>query len=303
MTGYGHSGEWNRHLDTVTLTPETTHRFLVGRFPMLLTLTALTVITLFDPVAQKEPPTKEELAAISDRGRDLAGYDAAAWHASDAVQAKQPKEGSVVRYIARKIEKRWVVAFGRLDEKGEKFLIAYEATQGEKPDVFDVKEMATPKEDTGFFLSAAKAIDTTLKDFVEHFEGEQRPYNVAVLPAEKEQIWVYLVPAPTKRNVWPLGGDVRYLVSADGTKIVSKRQLHKSVIEVEPPKDNENQQIGGGIHTHVLDDTPEDTDVFHVLTRKPAVPEMVITKQFVFQVDPDGSIQYVGKSEDVLKKE
>jgi hypothetical protein len=30
---------------------------------------------------------------------------------------------------------------------------------------------------------------------------------------------------------------------------------------------------------------------------------MVITKQFVFQVDPDGSIKFVGKSEDVLKKE
>ena len=167
--------------------------------------------------------------------------------------------------------------------------------------MFDVKEMTPPKEDTGFFLSAAKAIDTSLKDFMEHFEGEQRPYNVAVLPAEKGQVWVYLVPAPTKPNVWPLGGDVRYLISADGTKIVSKRQLHKSIIEVEPPKDKNQQQVAG-MHTHVLDDTPEDTDVFHVLTRKPAVPEMVITKQFVFQVDPDGSIKYVGKSEDVLKK-
>ena len=268
---------------------------------MLLTITAVIVITLFDPQERKEPPTKEELAAITERGRDLAGYDAAAWHASDAVQAKQPKEGSVVRYIARRIDKKWVVAFGRLDEKGEKFLIAYEATQGDKPDVFDLKEMTPPKEDTGFFLSAAKAIDTSLKDFVEHFEGEQRPYNVAVLPAEKEQVWVYLVPAPTKPKVWPLGGDVRYLISADGTKIVSKRQLHKSVIEVEPPKDKTNKQVAG-MHTHVLDDTPEDTDVFHVLTRKPAVPEIVITKQFVFGVDPDGSVKYVGKSEDVLKK-
>ena len=268
---------------------------------MLAILTAVTVITLFDPQERKEPPTKEELTAITDRGRDLAGYDAAAWHASDAVQAKQPKEGNVVRYIAHKIDKKWVVAFGRLDEKGEQFLIAYEATQGEKPNVFDVKELIPPKEDTGFFLSAAKAIDTSLKDFVDHFEGEQRPYNVAALPAEKDQIWVYLVPAPTKPNVWPLGADTRYLISADGTKIMSKRQLHKSVIEVEPPKDK-NQQPVGGIHTHVLDDTPEDTDVFHVLARKPAVPEMVITKQFVFQVEPDGSIKYIGKSEDVLKK-
>jgi hypothetical protein len=111
----------------------------------------------------------------TERGRDLAGYDAAAWHASDALQVKNPKEGSVVRYIAWKTEKGWVVAFGRLDEKQEKFLIAYEATQGEKPDVFDVKEMTPPKEDKRFFCAAAKAIDIALKDFVEHFEGEQRP--------------------------------------------------------------------------------------------------------------------------------
>ena len=168
---------------------------------MLVILNALAVITLFDPHAGKEPPTKEVLAAITDRGRDLAGYDAAAWHASDAVQAKQPKEGSVVRYIARKTKKGWVVAFGRLDEQQEKFLIAYEASQGDKPEVFDVKEMTPPKEDTGFCLSAARAIDTSLKDFTEHFEGEQRPYNVAVLPAEKGHIWVYLVPAPTKPKV------------------------------------------------------------------------------------------------------
>ena len=72
--------------------------------------------------------------------------------------------------------------------------------------------MVQPKKDTRFFLSAAKAIDTSLKDFMEHFEGEQRPYNVAVLPAEKEQIWVYLVPARRTPNVWPLGSDVRYLL-------------------------------------------------------------------------------------------
>jgi hypothetical protein len=268
---------------------------------MLVTMTVLAFLVLADPPARKEPPTQKELAAITERGHDLAGYDAAAWHASDAVQAKQPKEGSVVRYIASKTGKGWVVAFGRLDEKGEKFLIAYEATQGGKPDVFDVKEITPPNEDTGFIYTAAKAIDTSLKDFMEHFEGEQRPYNVAVLPAEKGQIWVYLVPAPTRAGVWPLGGDIRYLISADGTKIMSKRQLHKSVIEVEPPKDNNNQQVAG-MHTHLLDDTPEDTDVFHALTRKPSVPEMVITKQYVFQVDPDGSIKYVGKSADVLKK-
>src|SRR5262249_44820074 len=107
---------------------------------MLLAATAFALFTLVDPPARKDPPTNKELAAITERGRDLAGYDAAAWHGSDAIQAKRPEEGRVVRYIARKTEKRWVVAFGRLDEKRERFLIAYEATQGEKPDLFDVKE-------------------------------------------------------------------------------------------------------------------------------------------------------------------
>jgi hypothetical protein len=152
---------------------------------MQVTMTVLALVVLVDPPDRKEPPTQKDLAAITERGRDLAGYDAAAWHASDAVQAKQPKEGSVVRCIAHQIDN---------------------------------------------------------------------------------------------------------LISPDGTKIESKRQLHKSVIEVEPPKDEFDKQVAG-VHTHVLDDTPEDSDVFHALTRKPSVPEMVITKQFVFQVDPEGSIK------------
>ena len=136
---------------------------------------------------------------------------------------------------------------------------------------------------------------SSLKDFIEHFEGQRRPYNVAILPAEKGRFWVYLFPPPTKPDVWPLGGDVRYLMSPDGTKIHRRSgSCTRSVIENDPPKDKDQQQVAG-IHTHVLDETPEDTDVFHVLSRKPAVPEMILTKQFVFQVDPDGAIKFVGE--------
>ena len=96
---------------------------------MLTIATVFALVILADPPARKEPPTPQELAAITARGRDLAGYDAAAWHASDALQAKDPKEGSIVRYIAHKVDKKWGVAFGRLDARQEKFLIAYEAIQ------------------------------------------------------------------------------------------------------------------------------------------------------------------------------
>jgi hypothetical protein len=266
---------------------------------MLASFTALVLLAV-DPQQRNAPPTAEELAAITARGRSLAGYDQAAWHASDALQAKFRQPEGVRGYVARKTEKGWAVAFGRLDDQRAKYLIAFEATQGKDANQFVVKKIDPPREETGFFRSAARAIETAQKDFTAHFQGEPRPYNVAVLPAEKGQFWVYFVPAATKPGVWPLGGDVRYLVSEAGTRIQSKRQLHKSIIENEPPKDPDNRQVAG-IHTHVLDDVPEDTDVFHVQARKPSVPEMIVTKQFVFQVDPDGAIKYVGKSEDVLK--
>src|SRR4051812_19016166 len=174
---------------------------------------AVTLAAHADPDGAKEPPTRAELAAITERGRNLAGYDRAAWHASDAVRARGLKPGNVAGHIARKTDKGWVVAFGRLDEGKAKYLIAYEATQDERPDGFVVQVFDPPKADTGFFRSAARAIETVVEDFTEHFEGERRPYNVAVLPAAKSEFWVYLVPAPTKPGVWPLGGDVRYLVS------------------------------------------------------------------------------------------
>ena len=189
------------------------------------------------------------------------------------------------RYLARKTEKGWVVAFGQLDPKKDRFLVAYEASQGKDPEEFQVKSLKPPSEDAGFFRSAAKAIDVILKDFVENFKGEQRPYNVAVLPAEKSELWVYLVPAPTKPGIWPLGGDVRYRVSKDGLRIMEKRQLHNSVIESPPPKQGPDNQLAAGMHTHVLDDIPEDTDVFHVLTRKPAVPEIIVTEKSVFGIE------------------
>ena len=230
------------------------------------------------------PGSEAELAEITERGRNLAAYDVAAWHGSDAVVALQPTEGSVVRYIAKRTGNSWTVAFGRLNEKRDKFLISYEAIQGSTPQEFKASKLGPPKEDVGFFLFAARAIDTSLADF----KGEARPYNVAVLPAPSNQLYVYVLPAQTKNGVYPLGGDVRYLISGDGLKIIEKRQMHKAIIEF-----SMSGNAQAGFHTAVMDQIPEDSDVFHVLARKPSVPELIATSLFVYQIEPDGKIRYV----------
>jgi hypothetical protein len=43
----------------------------------------------------------------------------------------------------------------------------------------------------------------------------------------------------------------------------------------------------------VVDDIPEDTDVFYVLARKPAVPEWIGTRNYVYRVEIDGTIKYI----------
>jgi hypothetical protein len=109
-------------------------------------------------------------------------------------------------------------------------------------------------------------------------------------------MYVYVVPAQTEQDVFPLGGDVRYLISSDGSKIVERRQLHKAIIEFKT-----SNNIEAGYHVAVLDDVPEDTDVFHVLSRQPSVPQWIATKKYVYRVEVDGTINYLGEAEKILR--
>jgi hypothetical protein len=225
---------------------------------------------------------------VTARGRALYEYDQAAWHATDAVQALHPPDQSVGRYLALKSDKGWTVAFGHLNDQRDRFLIGYEATQGATLQEFTVKKFDPLKEDTSFYLAAAKAIDTALHDF----QGEKRPYNVAILPVPPSQLYVYVLPAQTKTGIYPLGGDVRYLMTADGGTIVEKRQLHKSIIEMNPSSVPKGTTPAGGYHTHILSDVPEDTDVFHVLTRQPSEPEFIGTRnKKMYEISVDGTIR------------
>ena len=210
-------------------------------------------------------PTQEDLAAIAERGRLLYEYDQAAWHASDAVQMANPKNIEGQRYIAKKEGEKWTVVFGKLNEDRSRFDITYEANEQATLRQFAVLQEPAERQDEGFFLYAARAIELAMKDF----GTVSRPYNAAVLPGPADQPYVYLYPAQAKARVYPLGGDLRYLVSDDGTKILEKRQMHKTIIETAPKP---GKTSVAGFHTHVLSDVPEDTDVFHVLTQDPPLP-------------------------------
>ncbi len=63
--------------------------------------------------------------------------------------------------------------------------------------------------------------------------------------------------------------------------------MHKTILDMEyKPGSN----VVAGMHSHVLSDVPEDSDVLYVLTRKPSIPEYVGTQKRIFVVNTDGTI-------------
>lgn len=236
-----------------------------------------------------QPPQKI-LDEISSRGKLLAEYDSVSWIATDVVLATQPDKTLVKRYIARKTGNEWEVVFGALNEAKDAFVIHYKYTNN----LESAKKDRPPINDTDFYYKSAMAIESALADFNE-INSYDRAFNVAILPHETNS-YVYIYTAPIKKNIYPLGGDWRYLISSETFKILEKRQLHKAILEPEaPPPDTKT-----GYHIAVLDDIPEDTDVFYVLSRKPSVPELIASMKYVYKIATDGSITYLGLTKDIL---
>jgi hypothetical protein len=169
-----------------------------------------------------------------------------------------------------------------------RFLTVYEATQGTRPEFFTTRKFDPPLESNGFYLFAATAFDLALKDL----GPVNRPYSAYALPSEAGQLYVYLLPASDKVGVYLLGGDARYTFSADGRTLLEKRQMHKTILEFNfNDKPSGIKKVEAGYHIHVLSDSPKDSDVFYVLSRKPAIPEYIgMQNKKIYVVHTDGTI-------------
>ena len=233
---------------------------------------------------------REVLDSITARGKLLAEYDFASWYATDAVLAAQPRSGLIEGYLARqKPDGLWEVVFGRLDVRRDTFYVAFRAMQRERgSQSYTTYEMRPPAAEQGYFLLAARALYLTRDDF----GPKTRPYTATVSQTAGNGEWyVYYIPGPRDHRVWLNGGDIRYRVSADGRMITERRRLHNATIEaVAPPTRKDGSELEASYQTIVLDDRPEDTDVFHVLVRQPRVRGLFVSRSYYFMIDTTGRI-------------
>lgn len=252
------------------------------RFTILCAVCLLS-LSVFAGAQSKTASLNASLAGVTERGRALYAYDQAAWHATDAFFAMHPDTTGLTNYICTRTTAGWTVFYPTWDETHTRLLVAYDARQSGAAGQFVVHKHDPPWEAPDVLAPMERALELASASF----PRPDRPYNSAILPAPGGNYYVYLYPAQIKDTVWPLGGDVRFTISADGRQILEKRLLHKTILDME--FDPQKHAVAG-YHVHVLSDVPEDTDVLYVLSRKPSIPEYIRAGKKIFIVNVDGSL-------------
>jgi hypothetical protein len=241
---------------------------------------------------RQKPADATELAAIAERGRAIASYDQAAWHATDEVQAVHPKDGVVGMYVGKHTPDGWVIVFGKLNDTKDAFLLAYEVSPSSDPLHPRVKVNTPAVEERGDWLHMARAIDVTRSGF----NPQGRPYNDVVLPGPANSWYVYFYPGTTSNDVFPTGADVRYRVSGDGATIEETHTMHASYLEF-----NRNATANFWFRTAFLDDAPEDTDVANAIMMG-GVRGIIAAPTFVYQIAADGTPTYMQPTKEFMKE-
>lgn len=268
--------------------------FALVLFPILSTAIAR------DAVAQNAA-TQQQLDEISARGRALAGYQRAAWTASMQLLTTNPDPWQVQRYVAYHADSGWVVAFGRLNTERDTFYVSHiaipAAVNGQRVDsTFEFQTFAEPGPDTDFLVRAARAMDVATMAL----GVTARAYTAAAIPNAQGEWLVYLTPSADAANVWPVGDDVRYRVSADGQRILETHRMHVGMMEANRGAASGDARLVAKGSGKALRDLPEDSDVFHVLMSRPAAAEVIVTPRHRYRIDVDGSITPLQGKETVV---
>ena len=260
----------------------------------MLSRTLCTLVLVGAPgiAAAQSALTQSQLDEISARGRALAGYQRAAWTASTQLLATNPDPWKVQRYVVYHADSGWVVAFGRLNTGRDTFYVSHigipASVNGQRVDsLFEFQTFSEPGPDTDYLVRAARAMDNA----VLALGATPRPYTAAAIPTADGDWFVYLTPAADVASVWPLGDDVRYRIAADGERILETRRMHAGLVDEGASARSDGAKLAVGRHRTAIHDVPEDSDVFHVLTRRPLVPQVIVTRRHQYVIGTDGSIR------------
>ena len=240
--------------------------------------------------------SQELLIKIQRKGELIYTYNRRNALATDILLSKVSSFPQNQLYIPYENAGEHIVSFGHLSDDSKTFVVSYQVVFSlEQEDEAELIIYPEPKILTGSVCFLAKAVDSAASVF----EPVATSYNYLPLREDTGNISVYFIPASSDPNIEYIGGDSKIIVSPNGEKIIETVILHKTVLERRI--DESEDQILAGFHTHVLGNYPVETDVFYVLSSRLKIPEYIATERWMYKIETDGTIHYLGRTEDILK--
>jgi hypothetical protein len=236
----------------------------------------------------------EDIIFAEKRGAEIAEYERAAMKATDMLLGHAHDASKLGIYVAEKTGGAWTVYFGRVSGERALFDAAYVYSC---PENSLQKMRAVPVPEISVEVTQrARAVSAALQAL--EFDVRGRFYNTSVFREEDGTLTVYLLPGNKNPDSVLLGGDFKVSLSSDGTQLIKKSPLHRTVLEISVvPKEG---KPAGAFHTHILDDVPTETDVAQVLLYPTLAPHSVMGREWFSQIDKGGKITILGRTKEIL---
>jgi hypothetical protein len=211
---------------------------------------------------------EQRVTSSSILGRLLYAFDRAAWVSSDSLIAVVPKDqlGRTGGYIVELTDPGTlrVTYFRGAVATAQSFFVAEVRNGG----VIRKELLARPIPLTAAQTILARARDSAMSAATErnYRPCTAAPFNTVVMPPrDNGPVAVYLLSARLDTKSYPMGGNYRVTVGADG-RAIDSRAYSKSCLNLPLPKTSAKSQPASLVMTHLLDTVPTELHVFASLS-------------------------------------
>ncbi|OLC54345.1 MAG: hypothetical protein AUH92_04185 [Acidobacteria bacterium 13_1_40CM_4_69_4] len=259
--------------------------------------------------AEDSRPSDETLRSLQERGRTLFLYLQAVERAGDLLKKRASEGVRPDRTVIIPDRAGWQVVFLQDLSKestptGPKKGMVQVAETTFSPDagqVGDLTIMDPPHAAPATAQSYARALEQAESATVSRPDAGS-PFEDAVIREKDATFTVYLIShrdedgAAGARAV-PPAGSVRFgrdfviRLAASGRQVLSVEPLHSNATSVPLGPRAAGQPT---LHVHVKGDLPFPTDVALVLRNRALAPHLVLTPRFMFRIDSEGAVTWLG---------
>lgn len=259
----------------------------------------LPVVLLFRAAEAAEDPRpnhpapeecRAQVAQAEALGRAAFLQDEVSAWGTDALRREKVSEAGLRGWVTTAQGAGWVVHFygGEAEGWAERFRVRFAKPS---PEAAEVQALDPPVPVTGDLAAMIRARQAVVALPLEPRCGAA--YNTVILPAALvgEKGWLaYLLAATLEPGVLVAGGHHRFLVSADGSKVLRSEPLSKACLDVREVKGGGPGEPLAVVVTHLISPCPIETHV--LLSLRYSRPLAVATRTGAWAVEK-GRIRYL----------